>query len=43
MKNMRKLRTKDLEEKIKKKIQILKKQHRIEQIIIDNIINNNSL
>ena len=42
MKISRKLKMKDLEE-IKKEINLSMKQDRIEQIIIDNIINNNSL
>ena len=42
MKISRKLKMKDLEE-IKKEVHLIKEQDRIEQIIIDNIINNNSL
>ena len=43
MKNMSKLKRKDLKEKNQKEIQILKEYYRIDQITIYDIINNNSL
>ena len=43
MKNMSKLKRKDLKEKNQKEIQILKEYYRIYQITIYDIINNNSL
>ena len=43
MKNMSKLKRKDLEEKNQKKFLLTKEQDRIDKIIIDDIINNNSL
>ena len=43
MKISRKLKMKDLEEIRKKEVHSSKEYHKIDQIIIDNIINNNSL
>ena len=43
MKILRKLKRKDLEKKRKKKVQLYKNNHRIEKIIIENLINNNNI
>ena len=43
MKISRKLKMKDLEEKRIKKVHSSKEYYKIDQIMIDNIINNNSL
>ena len=43
MKKMRKLKMKDLEEIRKKKVHSSKEYYKIDQIMIENIINNNSL